>query len=238
MAAKDAISAEAYLFIEVRDRVYRYRIEQAVTSIGAAEDNVVRIREPSVARHHMLLTYVDGRFHMRRVEDSPVRLNGERVEGFTEELRYGDLLGIGDVRLRLAEGGRTSDTALMIQIHPHVDESVRPWQLYLTRRTEVAIGDAPADLLLPGAVGGERFVIENFGSHCQYLVPPEKGGAPVNLNETPVARRTRLKDRDTLRLRGYTLRLKLLRAEVMDDPEGLLWPEVLRRHQVPEEPRG
>jgi len=235
MGAKDSISAEAYLFIEVRDRVYRYRIEQAVTSVGSADDNVVRIREPSVTRHHLLLTYVDGHFYMRRVEDSPVRLNGEKVEGFSEELRYGDCLGLGDVRLRLAEGGRRSDTALVIQVHPHLDEAIRPWHLYVTRRTEVLIGDPPADLVLPGVVGGERSTTENFGLHCQYLVPPEKGGAPIHLNETPVARRTRLKDRDTMRVRGYTMRIRLLRAEVLDDPEGLLWPEVLRRFQVPSE---
>jgi hypothetical protein len=70
--------------------------------------------------------------------------------------------------------------------------------------------------------------IENFGSGCQYLVPPQ-GSDAVRLNEAPVPRRARLKDRDTIRLRGCSLRLRLLRAEVLDDPELLLWPETLRR---------
>lgn len=220
----DAISLEAYLFIEVRNRVYRYRIRNAVTSIGSDEDNDVRIREPSVTAHHLMVTYVDGRFHMRRIGDSPSRLNDERVEAYTEELRYGDEIGIGDVTLRLVEGGRVSDVAVAVAVWPRVEETERPWHLFLTRRTEFKIGDSPADLVLPGA---GSVTVENFGPRAQYVVLPE--GTSVRLNDEPVSRRVRLRDRDTLGLPGYVLRLRMLRGEAMEDPEGLLWPEALKR---------
>jgi len=223
----DAISAEAYLFIEVRDRVYRYRIRQTVTTIGSAEqDNAVRIKEPSVEPHHLILSYVDGRFYLRRIREAPVRINDERVEAYTEELRYGDEIGVGDVTLRLVEGGRVSDVAVALSIWPRVEESERPWHFYVTRRTEFTIGDAPADLSLPGA---GRIGVENFGARAQYLVPPEKGGQPVRLNDEPVSRRARLRDRDTVGLPGYVMRVRLLRGEVLEDPEGLLWPEAIKR---------
>ena len=81
------IPVEAYLFIEVRDRIYRYRFCEAVTSVGSAEDNNVRIKEPSVAQHHLLITWADGQFHLRRVEEAAVHLNGERLETWSEEMR-------------------------------------------------------------------------------------------------------------------------------------------------------
>ncbi len=229
----DTITTVADLFIEVRDRVYRYRFEQAVTSIGAADDNTVRVKEPSIAAHHLLITYVDGRFFLRRVEDSRVRLNGEPVETYSEELRHGDVLGLGEVKLRLAEGGPTSDTAVMLVLYPHVDEALRPFHVFVSRKSELTLGDAPADVLIPGAVTGGNVVIENLGSGCEYVVPPEKASGLV-LNEVSIARRARLKDRDVLRVKGCTVRVRLLRGEVMDDPEGLLWPEAMRRFGVPE----
>ncbi len=241
---QDAISAEAYLFIEVRNRVYRYRIRNTVTAIGSDEDNAVRIREPSVTAHHLMLSYVDGRFHLRRLGDSPARLNDERIEAYTEELRYGDEIGIGDVILRLVEGGRVSDVAIAVSVWPRVgtrgggggspsDVSERPWHLFLTRQTEFRVGDPPADLALPGA---GTVAVENFGPRAQYLVPPE--GGTVRVNDDPVTRRVRLRDKDTVGLSGYVLRLRMLRGEVMEDPEGILWPEAMRRFAVEGGPRG
>ncbi len=233
---QDAISAEAYLFIEVRNRVYRYRIRNTVTAIGSDEDNAVRIREPSVTAHHLMLSYVDGRFHLRRIGDSPARLNDERIEAYTEELRYGDEIGIGDVTLRLVEGGRVSDVAIAISVWSQLNldhESARPWHLFVTRCTEFRVGDPPADLALPGA---ETVTIENFGPRAQYLVPPD--GERVRVNDEPVTRRVRLRDKDTVGLLGYALGLRMLRGEVLEDPEGLLWPEAMKRFAVEAGPRG
>ncbi len=230
---QDAISAEAYLFIEVRNRVYRYRIRHAVTTIGSDEDNAVRIREPSVTAHHLMLSYVDGRFHLRRLGDSPARLNDERIEAYTEELRYGDEIGIGDVTLRLVEGGRISDVAIAVSVWPRVEETERPWHLFLTRRTEFRIGDPPADLALPGA---GNVTVENFGPRAQYLVPPESG--TVRLNDEPVSRRVRLRNRDIVGLPGYVLRFRMLLGEALEDPEGLLWPDAMRRLELQGRGRG
>jgi pSer/pThr/pTyr-binding forkhead associated (FHA) protein len=232
----DRISAEAYLFIEVRDRVYRYRFENAVTSVGTAEDNVVRIKEPSVAAHHLLITYVDGKFFLRRVEDSRVRLNGEGVDTWSEELRHGDVLGIGDVRLRLAEGGKASDTAVMLVLYPHVDEVARPFSVFVSRKPDLTLGDPPADVLVPKAVDNGPLRIENLGGGCEYVVMPDKGTGAA-LNEEPIVRRVRLKDRDVIKVRGCTIRVRLLRGEVMDDAETLLSAEALRRFSLPEERR-
>jgi ribosome-associated protein YbcJ (S4-like RNA binding protein) len=223
------------LFIEIKDRVYRYQFEKAVNSIGTAEDNVIRIKDPSLASHHMMISYVDGKFFLRRVEDAPVRLNGERLENYTEELRYGDVISAGELRLRLAEGGKLSDVAVLFSIVPHMAEDVRPWQVFMSRKCEILVGDAPCDLLLPGSMGGGAATIENYGTGCQYIVPPE--GGSVSINETACTRRTRIKNGDVIRLKGFTTRIRTLRAEVMENAEGLLWPEVLTRYAVTDEKR-
>lgn len=228
----DSISAEAHLFIEVGGKVYRYKLSNAVTSVGSEGDNVVRIRDDSVTAHHLLITYVDGDFFLRRVGDSPVQLNGDTVENYSEELRYGDVVGIGDVRLRLVEGGEASDVAIMLLVYSRVGEGIRPWQVFLSRRTEFAFGQAPADLLLPGS---GRTLVENYGHGAQYVVPPGKNGDTLQLNEAPVSRRVALKDGDELHLPGHTVKVRFLRGEIMEEAETLLWPETLRRFAMPED---
>ncbi|MBL6975755.1 MAG: FHA domain-containing protein [Deltaproteobacteria bacterium] len=229
---RDTISAEAHLFIEVGGRVYRYRLSAAVTSVGSEGDNVVRIREDSVSPHHLLITYVDGDFFLRRVGDSPVQLNGETVENYSEELRYGDFVGIGDVRIRLVEGGDTSDVAVLLLVYARNGGAVPPWQVFLSRRTELSFGETPADLLLSGA---GRTVVENYGHGAQYVVPPGKGVDTLQINDTPVPRRVALKDGDELVLPGHTVKVRFLRGEIMEEAETLLWPETLRRFSMPDE---
>lgn len=220
---KEEIGAEAYLFIEVANRAYKYRIRNTVTTIGSAEDNMVRIKEPSVEEHHLLISYVAGQFYLRRLGDAPARINGERVEAFTEELRYGDEIGIGDVILRLAEGRSTSDVAIALSVWTKEGEE-GPWLFYVTKKSEFKVGDMPADLVLPGA-GGVNF--ENFGSSAQYLVPSE--GTRVRLNEEVVERRKRLRDKDVISIPGYGMRVRFLRAEILEDPEAILGADALRR---------
>lgn len=228
---QDSISADAHLFIEVRERIYRYRLVHAVTSVGSEEDNAVRIRDDSVADHHLLITYVDGDFFLRRVGDSPVQMNLESVENYSEELRYGDVIGMGDVRLRLVEGGSISDVALLLVIYPHMEDDVRPWQVFLSKKTEFTLGEAPADLLLEGS---GRTTIENFGRGAQYLVPPKEGDDVLHLNDNIVDRRVGLKDRDVLQLPAHTIRIRALRGEITEEVDNLLWPETMRRFSLSE----
>ncbi len=231
-----AISTEAYLFIEVRDRVYKYRFSTTMTSVGSAEDNNVRIKEPSVAQHHLLVTYVDGHFHLRRAGDAAVHLNGERLENWSEELRWGDVVRIGDVRLRLAEGGKTSDSAVLLLASLSGDPASRPWQAWVTRKREFTLGGGKSDLLLPG-FDSPQLIVENYGAAGCYAMPIE-GVSPPSLDEVPIARRTRIKDRAVLRLGGTSLRARLLRGEVMDDPEALMWPDALKRFSLPDPQAG
>jgi pSer/pThr/pTyr-binding forkhead associated (FHA) protein len=228
-----AISTEAWLFIEVRDRIYRYRLVAVVTAVGSAEDNNVRIKEPSVAAHHLKITWADGHFHLRRVEEAAVHLNGERLETWSEELRFGDVVRIGDVRLRLGEGGSVSDVALLLLVTPPGGGTgPRPWQAWATRKREFGIGGTGSDLVLGGA-DGPALTVENFGLAGTYAMPVDGAPAPWR-NDSPIERRTRLKDRDVLRVAGFSIRVRVLRGELMDDPEALLWPDVLKRFAAPE----
>ena len=229
-----ALPVEAFLFIEVRDRAYRYRLKEDVTTVGSAEDNHVRIKEPSVASHHLLVTYADGGFHLRRAGEAAVHLNGERVETWSEELRFGDVVRIGDVRLRLAEGGAASDAAVLLLVSGGGGHAaVRPWQAWATRKSEFLLGGVASDLCLPG-VEGHVLLVENFGAAGTWAMPVEGAAVPVSLNDAPVLRRARLKDGDVFRIADFTLRVRLLRGEVMDDPEALIWPDVVRRFAAPE----
>jgi len=231
-----ALPIEAYLFIEVRDRIYRYRFRDSVTSVGSAEDNNVRIKEPSVASHHLLITWAEGQFHLRRVEEAAVHLNGERLETWSEEMRWGDVVRIGDVRLRLGEGGKASDVAALLLVAPPTAPGMRPWHALATPLREIGIGGAGSDLVLAG-VDRPCLVIENFGLAGTYAMPVE-GGAAAHLNDVPIVRRARVKDGDVVRIAGTTIRVRLLRGEVLDDPEALLWPDVMKRFAAPQPPPG
>lgn len=80
-------------------------------SIGRAEDNEIVLPERNVSHHHARLRAVNGRFF---VEDAGARygvfLNGIRVDG-RQEVRPGDLVGIGDFKVKVLPGEGEAEEA-------------------------------------------------------------------------------------------------------------------------------
>lgn len=78
-------------------------IEQEVVSVGRAADNTIVLPERNVSRHHAKIIAKNGRF---LVDDAGSRfglfVNGERILEATE-VRVGDVIGIGDYRLKILE---------------------------------------------------------------------------------------------------------------------------------------
>jgi len=226
------ISADAFLFIEVKDRVYKYEITKATTTIGSAQENIVRIKDPTVSPYHCLLSYVDGHFYVRRLGDAPVHIGDDVLESYSEEIRYSDLLRLGDVKIRLAKGGALSDVALLFVVYHAGRDDERDWEVFCTRKTQIAVGGKEGGLLLP-ALNERVATIENYGLYAQYVVPAE--GKRVLLNDEVISGRKRLNDLDVLSVSSFAIRVRLLSHLALENPEAMLWPEALRRLVVPKE---
>jgi len=88
-------------------------IETDSVRIGRAPDNTVVLPERNVSRYHALIRLQNGRIF---VEDVRARyglfLNGQRVDG-RSEIRPGDLLGLGDFKLKIlpADGAIAEEEA-------------------------------------------------------------------------------------------------------------------------------
>jgi hypothetical protein len=226
------ISADALLFIEVKDKVYKYQITHAVTTIGSAQENLVRIKDPSISPFHCIISYVDGHFYVRRLGDAPVHIQDEVLESYSEEIRYSDLLRIGDVRIRLVKGGSLSDVALLLVVYHAGRDEERDWGVFCTRKTIVKIGGMEGGLLLP-LMHEAVATLENYGAYAQYVVPAE--GKRVLLNDEVVTGRKRLYDMDVLSAYSFAIRVRLLSHLALENPEAILWSEALRRLLVPKE---
>jgi len=226
------ISADAFLFIEVKDRIYKYELVKAVTTIGSAEDNLVRIKDPTVSPYHCIISYVDGHFYVRRLGDAPVHIGDDLLDSYSEEIRYSDLIRLGDVKIRLAKGGTLSDVALLFVVYHAGPDEERDWGVFCTRKTHVSIGGCEGGLVLPG-VREAVATVENYGAYAQYVVPI--AGKRVLLNDEVLVRRKRLNDMDVLGAYNFALRVRLLSYLALENPEAMLWPEALRRLAVPKE---
>lgn len=73
----------------------------AVTSLGADVNNTLMVDDPEVASQHGLLTFRGRGWYLEdRGEGTPMRINGEVVDG-SAAVRFGDEISLGRVRLRL-----------------------------------------------------------------------------------------------------------------------------------------
>ena len=85
-----------------------HELSAALVSIGRAEDNVIRIDDPSVSGHHAQLHQVGETFHLQDLEST----NGTRVNGevmTSAALRFGDRIRFGKVEARFE--GETAEVA-------------------------------------------------------------------------------------------------------------------------------
>jgi len=226
------LPAEFWLLIDTGRRIYRYRIRQSVVAVGSAEDNQVRIQLPSVAAHHVLLSFVEGRFHLRRVEEAPVFVNGERMDRWSDDLEVGSVMRLGDVHLWLAEGGPVSDVAVHLLVTPPEGSGGHLSQTYLCRRREFLLGGGGTDLPVPG-LQGTWLLLENFGSCGVFAVPVEGAPGPVRIQGRPVESRTRVRHLDMIQFGGATAEVRLLKGEALDRPEMLLSTDQLKRMEAP-----
>jgi len=229
--------AEFWLLIDTGRRIYRYRIRQEVVAVGSAEDNPVRIQLPSVAAHHLLLSFVEGHFHLRRVEEAPVFVNGERMDRWSDDLEVGSVIRLGDVHIWLAEGGPVSDVAVHLLVTPPGVAGAHLSQTFLCRRREFLLGGAGTDLPIPG-LEGTWLLVENFGTCGIFAMPVEGAPGPVRLQGRPVESRTRLRHMDMLQFGGASAEVRLLKGEALDRPELLLSTDQLKRMEAPIQARG
>src|SRR4030095_1326673 len=79
-------------------------LDKAAVVIGRTDENDVVINHRSISRHHAKVVRENGHYHVVDLQSSNgVRVNGE--EYGKVELRRGDIVDLGHVRLRFVETG-------------------------------------------------------------------------------------------------------------------------------------
>jgi pSer/pThr/pTyr-binding forkhead associated (FHA) protein len=74
---------------------------QPVTSIGRAAGNTICVPDAYASAHHALLTWREGQWHLEdRASRNGTLLNESRI-GHATVVREGDIVGIGQTKLRL-----------------------------------------------------------------------------------------------------------------------------------------
>ena len=95
----------------------RFSMNKDEITIGRTEDNDIPLDHVSVSRGHAKLTYANGTFQIYDLDSANgVRVNGESYT--TCDLRLGDILELGHVRLRFATANESAQIELNFQDDP------------------------------------------------------------------------------------------------------------------------
>lgn len=106
-AAAEAVPVETYGRLVILSDNYagqEFELNRASMVIGRTDDNDVVVNHRSISRHHAKIVRENGRYAVIDLQSSNgVRVNGE--EYGKVELRRGDVIDLGHVRLRFVEPG-------------------------------------------------------------------------------------------------------------------------------------
>jgi pSer/pThr/pTyr-binding forkhead associated (FHA) protein len=74
-----------------------------LTIIGRSPDSQVQLDDKLISAHHARLRLRNGRWYLEDLQSTNgTLLNQEAVDG-EQAIEYGDVIGVGDVRLKLAK---------------------------------------------------------------------------------------------------------------------------------------
>ena len=152
-------------------------------SVGRAEANTLRIRDPRIAEHHIRIERdVSGYYLHVTTDDAPTTLNGTALRaGDRRTLEDGDIIGLDDLEFRFTCDDRRDDLSRL-----RVVGGVHAGKTFLIDSSEAAIGRATDnDVQFPDRSvsrhhclirrNGEAWWIEDLGSTNGTLLR----GAPV-----------------------------------------------------------
>jgi len=94
-------------------------------TIGRTDENIVRLAEKDVSRHHGRLLRQDGEYYVEDLSSfTGIRVNGEKIEG-RRLIHAGDLIQISEYDLILMTGPEEKASAPLIGLGNPEDETDR-----------------------------------------------------------------------------------------------------------------
>lgn len=155
-----------------------YDLTQLAMVIGRTEDNDVVVNHRSISRHHAKVVNENGRYAIVDMQSSNgVRVNGEEYSKV--ELRRGDVIDLGHVRMRFVEPGEDFVFGRDAHAVP-MPGSGRGRGLMIAAIALVALGALAIFLLTRGDEEGDK----TAGQSAVGEKGPTNDG-PKNINPTP-----------------------------------------------------
>lgn len=220
------IPVDAYLFIDIDGKIFRYHFKRRTTLIGRDSSNDVIINHSNLLEHHATITFSRGMFLLTPIEHGLVKLNGERVED-TTPVNSCDSVTIGGFDCQFAIDNGVSDTALLMICRREKGDF---W--IVSRQTMLFVGKEKGDIVIPDdSLVKSPFLLENFGENCQFI-STVKGGGEITLNNRLVSGRLRLVNGDHVALASIKIKFHFMKSAFMDDPDESLTPEGLKRFRI------
>jgi pSer/pThr/pTyr-binding forkhead associated (FHA) protein len=162
-----------------------FPLDKPACVIGRTDDNDIVIDHRSISRHHAKIVQEQGRFAVVDLQSSNgVRVNGE--EYGKVELRRGDVVDLGHVRLRFVEAGEDFVLGRDAQIVDLAAEASGGGRSMLWAALGVlVIGGAIAALALRGGDDGNKDSESSAGSRIENKQPknPVVADAPADAGQ-------------------------------------------------------
>ncbi|MBM4388056.1 MAG: FHA domain-containing protein, partial [Deltaproteobacteria bacterium] len=137
------IPVDAYFFIDIDGKIFRYHFKRRTTLIGRDSSNDVIINHSNVLEHHATMTFSRGMFLLTPIENGLVKLNGERVED-TTPVNSCDCVTIGGFDCQFAVDNGVSETALLMICRREKGDF---W--IASRQTMLFVGKEKGDIFIP-----------------------------------------------------------------------------------------
>lgn len=97
MAAKNI---RARVLVSTVDGSYEYLVSSPEATIGTANDNLIVVNDPTVSRHHAIITYDGHSFSIKDLKSTNgLELNGFRIDALT--LKNGDTISLGNTTIKV-----------------------------------------------------------------------------------------------------------------------------------------
>jgi pSer/pThr/pTyr-binding forkhead associated (FHA) protein len=164
-----------------------FPLDKPASVIGRTDDNDVVVNHRSISRHHAKIVQEQGRYAVVDLQSSNgVRVNGE--EYGKVELRRGDVVDLGHVRLRFVEAGEDFVLGRDAEIVDLAAESAGSKKGLLWAVLALAVvGGGVAVIMTRGGDSGEKAGTVETAKNDRAAVPPGPDDAKAGLGPSDAA---------------------------------------------------
>jgi pSer/pThr/pTyr-binding forkhead associated (FHA) protein len=231
MSTQRDIPVDAYFFISAHGKIYRFHFKKILTLIGRDKSNDIVMKDPNLQTHHAQVTFTSGQFVLRPIENSFIKVNGEKIEDPTV-IENGDLLSFGDIEAQLAVNNGLSDAAAIFIIR----KGDRDPFWFISNKSRVIIGSAEGQTGFDYIFDDPAFfkgslLFENYAENC-HLISKYRGDNICTFAGEQVVERVRLKAGDRFIIGEHIFEVYFVRSVFMENPEESLSETGLKRFRL------